>query len=83
MTSSRDSSAVAHMSAFASPSSSIQGGGFSSGRSKAWPKYPASTPARCFTRPRRFVPVLTIGRRTSYSDRPSSFQTMASRPVWT
>jgi hypothetical protein len=33
----------------------------------------------CLSRPRRFVPVGVIGRRTSYSPRPSSFHTSVSR----
>jgi hypothetical protein len=31
------------------------------------------------TTPSKFVPVGVIGRRTSYSDNPSSFQSSASR----
>ena len=40
---------------------------------------PSSTLARCFTKPNRFVPVAVIGRRMSYSERPSSFHTSAAR----
>src|ERR1039458_6385098 len=43
------------------------------------PKYRASVLDKCLTSPRRFVPVDVRGRRTSYSDRPSSFQSMTSR----
>jgi hypothetical protein len=76
---SRDSSAVAHMSELASASSSVHGSGSGNGRSNTNPKYPDSVPAVCFTRPSRLVPVGTSGRRMSYSDSPSSFQTSASR----
>jgi hypothetical protein len=34
---------------------------------------------RCLTKPRRFVPVGVSGRRMSYSDSPSSFESIASR----
>ena len=37
-------------------------------------------PALCLTRPSRFVPVGTRGRRASRSDIPSSFHSSASRP---
>lgn len=37
------------------------------------------SPARCFTRPRRFVPVGVTGRRRSYSDKPSSLVNMTAR----
>ncbi len=77
--SSRDSSAVAHMSALGSASSSHHGSGSSDGRPKVSPKYPSSTLARCLTRPRRLVPVGVMGRRTSYSESPSSFHSIASR----
>ena len=75
----RDSSAVAHMSAFASVGSSTQGSDSSNGRPNAAPKCPHSTVARCLTRPSRFVPVGTSGRRMSYSPSPSSFPSTASR----
>jgi DNA-binding MarR family transcriptional regulator/GNAT superfamily N-acetyltransferase len=77
--SARDSSGVAHMSALGSAPSSSHGSRSPKGRPKVSPRYPNSTLARCLTRPSRLVPVGTIGRRTSYSDSPSSFQTMASR----
>src|SRR5690606_30271011 len=46
---------------------------------KTSPKYLASTVATCFTRPRRLVPVAVTGRRASWADSPSSFQSSASR----
>jgi DNA invertase Pin-like site-specific DNA recombinase len=60
-TSSRDSSAVAHMSALGSASSCNQGSTSSNGRWKQSPKYPTSTPAACLTSPSRFVPVGSAG----------------------
>src|ERR1700722_3629381 len=48
-------------------------------RPKLSPKYRASTIDRCLTRPRRFVPVGVSGRRMSYSQSPSSFESIASR----
>src|SRR5215207_1722196 len=77
---SRDSAAVAHMSALGSASSSSHGSDSGNGRSNVAPRYPASTLATCLTSPSRLVPVGTSGRRTSYSDSPSSFHTSASRP---
>jgi hypothetical protein len=50
-------------------------------RPKVQPRYPICTPARCFTTPRMFVPVGVIGRRRSYSETPSSFQSTASRTI--
>ena len=38
--------------------------------------------ARCLTSPSRLVPVGVIGRRASYSLRPSTFQTIPSRADW-
>ena len=78
---SRVSSAVAHMSAFGSASSAYQGSGSSDGRPKMSPKYPNSTLATCLTRPSRLVPVGVSGRRTSYSESPSSFHSSASRAI--
>src|SRR3954463_1078417 len=43
------------------------------------PRYPSSIPTRCLTRPSRLVPDGTSGRRTSYSERPSSALTTSSR----
>jgi hypothetical protein len=74
---SRDSAAVANMSEFGTSSS--QGSAPAKGRPKVSPKYPISTLARCLTRPSRLVPVGTSGRRTSYSDKPSSFHSTAPR----
>ena len=76
---SRDSPVVAHMSAFGSASSSSQGSASSLGRPNVSPNYPSSTLATCLTNPSRFVPLGTIGRRMSYSERPSSFHISASR----
>src|SRR5690242_18659267 len=39
-------------------------------------------PLRCLTIPSRLVPDGTSGRRASYSERPSSERTTASRPSW-
>ena len=66
------------MSICSSAPSSHQGRSSANGRSKVLPKYQASTMDRCFTNPSRLVPVGVTGRRTSYSDNPSSFQTIAS-----
>jgi len=55
--------------------------GRSAGRPKQSPKYPNSTEARCLTRPSRLVPVAVSGRRTSYSESPSSFHSTAWRAV--
>ena len=49
------------------------------GRPNTSPKYSNSTLARCLTSPSRLVPVGVTGRRTSYSDSPSSFHSTASR----
>src|ERR1700679_2063711 len=76
----RVASAVAHMLALSAASSSTQRGtGSGNGRPKISPKYQASEVVRCLTRPRRLVPVGVSGRRTSYSDSPSSFHSSASR----
>ena len=63
----------------AAVASSHRGRGSGNGRSNTSPKYRASQVALCLTSPSRFVPVTVNGRRTSYSDSPSSFQTRASR----
>ncbi len=76
---SRDSPAVAHMSALGSASSSSHGSGSPNGRPKQSPKYPSSTLATCLISPSRLVPVGTIGRRMLYSESPSSFHSKASR----
>ena len=76
---SRDSPANANMSEFGSDSSN--GGSSGDGRPNVAPKYPDSTPARCLTTPSRVEPVGTSGRRTSYSDNPSSFHSTASREI--
>ena len=77
--SARDCSGVAHMSALSSSSPTVSQVGSGHGRSNVVEKYSASTQDRCLTSPSRLVPVPVIGRRASYSDSPSSFQTMASR----
>src|SRR5918995_2930098 len=82
MRASLDWSGVAHMSA---PSqidpSAIHGMVSGAGRSNDSPREPYSTPVRCFTRPSRFVPVGVIGRRISYSLKPSNFDSTTARPA--
>src|ERR1700683_868360 len=75
---SRDSSGAANISDCGSDSSQASWSG--QGRPKTSPKYPISPQATCLSRPSRLVPVGTRGRRMSYSDRPSSFHSRASRP---
>ncbi len=77
---SRDSADRAHMSSFGSAAGKQLFKSSSKERLNTTPKYPASSPARCLTSPRRFVPVGVKGRRRSYSDRRASFQVIASRP---
>src|SRR5580698_10419291 len=69
------------MSAFGSASSPSQGSGSPDGRPKVSPKYPSSMLATCLTSPSRLVPVGVSGRRTSYSESPSSLHSRASRPA--
>src|SRR5580698_3907538 len=76
---SRVSSSVTHRSVPLAASSSHRGSGSGNGRPKTSPKYLASQVAECLTKPRRLVPVAVMGRRMSYSESPSSFQTSASR----
>ena len=64
---------------FAYPGSSKLGSGSGYGRPTISPRYRASDSVRCFTRPSRLVPVLVSGRRTSYSDSPSSLTSSDSR----
>src|SRR5215469_6662458 len=78
-----DSSGLAHMSAPCQiePSSIhdiFSGAGWPSDS----PRYAYSSPARCFTRPSRFVPVGVIGRRRSYSLRLSSLDNSTARLAW-
>jgi hypothetical protein len=77
--SARVSCSVAHMPAPRAESSSHRGTGSGNGRSKTSPKYLASEIDRCLIRPRRLVPVKVSGRRMSYSESPSSFESSASR----
>lgn len=79
--SSRVSSAVAQRSESGSASlPGTQGGsGPPNGLSYVSPRYTASAPVMCLTSPSRLVPVGVIGRRMSYSDSPSSFQSRVSR----
>ena len=76
----RDSLEVAHIAEPGPVSSRSQGIGSPDGRPNVSPKYTNSHTALCLTRPSRLVPVDTIGRRTSYSERPSSFHKRVSRP---
>jgi len=70
------SASVTHRwSRFSKPGSSKLGIGSGYGRSMIVPTYRASDAARCFTRPSRLVPDALSGRRTSYSDSPSSLAT--------
>src|SRR5438874_431663 len=80
MTYSLDSSGLAHMSAPCQiEPSSTHDNVSGAGRPNDAPRYPYSSPARCFTRPSRFVPVGVIGRRRSYSLRSSSLDSSAAR----
>ena len=61
------------------PSRPIAGSGSGNGTIEDVTEVAASEIALCFTKPSRLVPVDVNGRRTSHSDRPSSFHTSASR----
>src|SRR5580658_8556860 len=75
-----DSSGLAHMSAPCQiEPSSIHDMVSGAGRLNDSPRYSYSSPARCFTRPSRFVPVGVIGRRRSYSVRLSSLDNSTAR----
>src|SRR5215472_1604866 len=78
-----DSSGLAHMSAPCQiePSSihdMLSGAGWPNDS----PRYPYSSPAKCFTKPSRFVPVGVIGRRRSYSLRLSTLDNSTARLAW-
>ena len=78
-----DSSGFAHMSAPCQiEPSAIQDMVSGAGRPRDSPRYAYSSPARCFTRPSRFVPVGVIGRRRSYSPRSSSLDSNTALPAW-
>src|SRR5579862_9038339 len=78
-----DSSGLAHMSAPCQiEPSSIHGMRSGAGYPKHSPRYRYSSPARCFTRPSRFVPVGVSGRRRSYSLRSSSLDSTTARLAW-
>src|SRR5258708_20411652 len=78
-----DSSGLAHMSAACQiEPSSIHDKLSGAGRLNDSPRYPYSSPAKCFTRPSRFVPVGVIGRRRSYSLRLSTLDNSAARLAW-
>src|SRR5882757_10042477 len=79
MISARVSCSVAHMSAQYARVSSHRGSGSGNGRPKTSPKYLDSESDWCLTRPRRLVPVVVRGRRMSYSESPSSFQSITLR----
>ena len=61
-----------------SASSSSHGSGSGNGRPNV-AEVARLDAGQCLTSPSRLVPVGTIGRRTSYSDSPSSFHSRASR----
>src|SRR5215472_2435414 len=78
-----DSPGLAHMSAPCQiEPSSIHDMLSGAGRLNDSPRYPYSSPAKCFTKPSRLVPVGVIGRRRSYSFRPSSLDNKAAPPAW-
>src|SRR5215469_4288890 len=78
-----DSSGLAHMSAPCQiEPSSIHDIFSGAGWPNDSPRYPYSSPARCFTKPSRFVPVGVIGRRRSYSLRLSSLDNSTTRLAW-
>src|SRR5215467_12268908 len=78
-----DSSGLAHMSAPCQiEPSSIQDMVSGAGRPNDSPRDEYSTPARCFTKPSRFVPVGVIGRRRSYSLKPSSLDNITALLAW-
>src|SRR6266568_9121423 len=78
-----DSSGLAHMSAPCQiEPSSIHDMLSGAGRPNDSPRYPYSSPAKCFTRPSRLVPVGVIGRRRSYSLRLSSLDNSTARLAW-
>src|SRR5260370_20912553 len=78
-----DSSGLAHMSAPCQiEPSSIHDMLSGAGRPNDSPSNPYSSPARCFTRPSRFVAVGVSGRRRSYSLRCSTLDSSAARLAW-
>src|ERR1700722_18330377 len=80
---SRDWSCAVHMSAPRQIEPSSTHGNFTGeGLLTESPREEDSTPVRCFTSPRIFEPLAVRGRRESYSFRPSSPRSTASRPCW-